>query len=181
MEVCEIVITGASHSSIYYVNHREVHTIATSGQSSIDCCCTKLIECVPSNPKQFLYHVSNGKLCIILNTYMAATFVSCIATSQVYRQSWLAFSRGASRRLFVLEILPDDFYLDKAWQILTCAWFTETNKFFRGRRVEYLARERLEVESAFSWLSTLGGAFSALGDSFDHCVGFYMRLANWMN
>lgn len=27
-----------------------------------------------------------------------------------------------------------------------------------------------EVDNAMSWLSTLGGAFSALGDNFGHCV-----------
>jgi hypothetical protein len=49
---------------------------------------------------------------------------------------------------------------------------------YRGRRVEYLARERAEVECAFSWLSTLGGAFSALGDSFGHCVGLLSEVCN---
>jgi hypothetical protein len=116
MELCEIVVTGASYSSIYYVNRSEVRSKAISGESSLHCCCIKLMECVPSNPKQFLYHVSNGKLCIILNSYMAATFASCLARSQVYRQSWLAYiPTTASRRLFVLEILPDHFYLDRAW------------------------------------------------------------------
>jgi thiamine pyrophosphokinase len=52
---------------------------------------------------------------------------------------------------------------------------------YRGKRVEYLARERAEVESAFSWLSTLGGAFSALGDSFDHCVGLLLEVSMYTN
>ena len=32
--------------------------------------------------------------------------------------------------------------------------------------------ERQEVDHAMSWLSTLGGAFSALGEEFDHCVSY---------
>ncbi|CAB3365411.1 Hypothetical predicted protein [Cloeon dipterum] len=58
------------------------------------------------------------------------------------------------KNLLAFEILPTIFFLDKAW----------------GRRMEYLAREREEVEHAFSWLSTLGGAFSALGDNYGHCA-----------
>lgn len=30
--------------------------------------------------------------------------------------------------------------------------------------------ERSEADHAMSWLSTLGGAFSALGENFEHCV-----------
>lgn len=35
-----------------------------------------------------------------------------------------------------------------------------------------MAIERREVDHAMSWLSTLGGAFSALGEEFQHCVNF---------
>lgn len=33
-----------------------------------------------------------------------------------------------------------------------------------------MVMERMEIDHAMSWLSTLGGAFSALGDQFVHCV-----------
>lgn len=33
-----------------------------------------------------------------------------------------------------------------------------------------LCHEKRELDSALAWLSTLGGAFSALGDNFKHCV-----------
>lgn len=36
-----------------------------------------------------------------------------------------------------------------------------------------MALERREVEHAMSWLSTLGGAFSALGEEFQHCVSYF--------
>ncbi|RZC38270.1 F58A4.6 -like [Asbolus verrucosus] len=37
-------------------------------------------------------------------------------------------------------------------------------------RVTKMVRERCELEHALSWLSTLGGAFSALGDYFERCA-----------
>lgn len=40
----------------------------------------------------------------------------------------------------------------------------------RGERAAHMALERCEVDHAMSWLSTLGGAFSALGEQFQHCV-----------
>lgn len=38
---------------------------------------------------------------------------------------------------------------------------------FRGEIVRVLVWEQLETDHMMSWLSTLGGAFSALGDYFD--------------
>lgn len=40
--------------------------------------------------------------------------------------------------------------------------------------MNYLIWTRVEIENAFSWLSTLGGAYSALGDYFEHCVSLEM-------
>ena len=37
----------------------------------------------------------------------------------------------------------------------------------------HMVLERCEVEHAMSWLSTLGGAFSALGENVEHCVSFH--------
>ncbi|KAF9796668.1 hypothetical protein SFRURICE_010639 [Spodoptera frugiperda] len=39
-----------------------------------------------------------------------------------------------------------------------------------NERILRLIWTRVEIENAFSWLSTLGGAYSALGDYFDHCA-----------
>lgn len=45
--------------------------------------------------------------------------------------------------------------------------------------------ERQEADHAMSWLSTLGGAFSALGEEFEHCVsfaaGFFIKLYNMLS
>ncbi|GJQ78150.1 hypothetical protein Trydic_g2482 [Trypoxylus dichotomus] len=58
---------------------------------------------------------------------------------------------GVNRILFDLE--------DTNNQIIDHKW---------NERISYLIRERCEVEHALSWLSTLGGAFSALGDYFEN-------------
>ncbi|CAG0916741.1 unnamed protein product [Notodromas monacha] len=39
-----------------------------------------------------------------------------------------------------------------------------------SRRLQRLVNEQIEVDYLASWLSTLGGAFSALGDSLAHCA-----------
>lgn len=40
----------------------------------------------------------------------------------------------------------------------------------RNERVSCMVREHCELEHALSWLSTLGGAFSAYGDYFTNCA-----------
>lgn len=40
--------------------------------------------------------------------------------------------------------------------------------------LNYLSYEKRELDSALAWLSTLGGAFSALGDDFENCVSWIM-------
>lgn len=39
-----------------------------------------------------------------------------------------------------------------------------------------MVMERQEIDHAMSWLSTLGGAFSALGDQFGHCVSAQLKI-----
>jgi len=47
----------------------------------------------------------------------------------------------------------------------------------RNERLERLVIERRELENAMSWLSTLGGAFSALGEEILHCVSMLHELS----
>ncbi|XP_063368970.1 uncharacterized protein F58A4.6 [Cydia amplana] len=49
---------------------------------------------------------------------------------------------------------PDSEVIDYAW----------------NERILKLVWSRVEIENAFSWLSTLGGAYSALGDYFEDCA-----------
>lgn len=63
------------------------------------------------------------------------------------------------------------------------------SRVFRGELVRTLIWEQLEIDHMMSWLSTLGGAFSALGDYFStsaeiagkisfHQMKLAMRLAD---
>lgn len=49
--------------------------------------------------------------------------------------------------------------------------------FCRNDRLTYLVREKCELEHALSWLSTLGGAFSALGDYYANCAETAGRIS----
>ncbi|CAH0549279.1 unnamed protein product [Brassicogethes aeneus] len=45
-------------------------------------------------------------------------------------------------------------------------------------RVSRMVREQCELEHALSWLSTLGGAFSALGDYYSNCADIAGRISS---
>ncbi|XP_052738812.1 uncharacterized protein LOC112056964 [Bicyclus anynana] len=101
----------------------------------------------------------------ILKVYSSALFLQpfvkeCL-NSDVYRTNVLRnlselCSHPDSRTVFLKLILepPDREVIDYAW----------------NTRMLQLIWTRVEVENAFSWLSTLGGAYSALGDYFEHCA-----------
>lgn len=48
---------------------------------------------------------------------------------------------------------------------------------FRGEIVRILIWEQLETDHMFSWLSTLGGAFSALGDYYEYSAEIAGRIS----
>ena len=48
--------------------------------------------------------------------------------------------------------------------------------FFSGTEIQLLVNEKAELDHIMSCLSTLGGAFSSLGDQFLHCVSKWL---NW--
>ncbi|XP_045454280.1 uncharacterized protein LOC123663656 [Melitaea cinxia] len=88
-------------------------------------------------------------------------FLKECLNSEVYRTNVLRnlkklSSHPNSGTLFLKLILepPDKEVIDYAWNY----------------RMSLLIWTRVEVENAFSWLSTLGGAYSALGDYFEHCA-----------
>ncbi|XP_055326541.1 uncharacterized protein F58A4.6 [Sitodiplosis mosellana] len=47
------------------------------------------------------------------------------------------------------------------------------------RRAFRITWEKVEIENLMSWLSTLGGAFSALGDSFEKCAEKAGRISEY--
>ncbi|KAK6642187.1 hypothetical protein RUM44_013910 [Polyplax serrata] len=53
-------------------------------------------------------------------------------------------------------------------EVLDYAW---------SKRIIQLVSQRQELENAMSWLSTLGGAFSALGDNFESCAKVAAKIS----
>jgi hypothetical protein len=47
----------------------------------------------------------------------------------------------------------------------------------RSEKLNRILMIRQNIDNGLSWLSTLGGAFSSLGDEFDNCVSFLLNLS----
>ncbi|KFM58935.1 hypothetical protein X975_22171, partial [Stegodyphus mimosarum] len=60
------------------------------------------------------------------------------------------------------------------WLVCVIVFITAAKKniidYKWNKNIEILVNEKCELENAMAWLSTLGGAFSALGDSYLHCA-----------
>ncbi|XP_011298867.1 uncharacterized protein F58A4.6 [Fopius arisanus] len=91
--------------------------------------------------------------------YVASVYVYLLKSSEVYRESavrllnqltWGAVRDGKQPVVLLRLRMPRKQFLDYNW----------------GERVTQMAMERREIDYALSWLSTLGGAFSAMGDHF---------------
>ncbi|XP_076231539.1 uncharacterized protein F58A4.6 [Calliopsis andreniformis] len=98
------------------------------------------------------------------NAYLVSAYVLALIKSQVYHQS-------AYKKL--LEYLMCKFLDNKNLNIIFIRLRTPRKQFLDykwNERMTQMAMERREVDHAMSWLSTLGGAFSALGDNFQHCA-----------
>ncbi|KAF3427383.1 hypothetical protein E2986_09426 [Frieseomelitta varia] len=95
-----------------------------------------------------------------LNAYVVSAYIVTLTNSQTYRKAALTklLQYLAYRLLnrinssYSKSILQHDFFN------------------FRNERITQMAIERREVDHTMSWLSTLGGAFSALGEEFQHCI-----------
>nr|XP_034175639.1 uncharacterized protein F58A4.6 [Osmia lignaria] len=117
------------------------------------------------------FHKNNlvevNKICLNrkgYNAYFVSAYVVTLIKSQTYRRA--AFSKLLQYLMYQLsdkiniEVIlmklrtPKKQFLDYKW----------------NERITQMALERREVDHAMSWLSTLGGAFSALGEEFQHCA-----------
>ncbi|XP_017890899.1 uncharacterized protein LOC108631464 [Ceratina calcarata] len=111
------------------------------------------------------------------NAYFVSAYVGTLANSKTYRKS--AFERllqyiscKLSERttttattnvgvIFMKLRTPQRQFLDYKW----------------NEKMAQMAVERREVDHAMSWLSTLGGAFSALGEEFQYCAEMAGRIS----
>lgn len=112
------------------------------------------------------YNESN-KICFSkkgCNAYVASAYVITLMISQTYRRA--AFNKLLEYLMYQLQdktstgVILMKLRTPKK-QILDYNW---------SNRMTQMVLERREVEHAMSWLSTLGGAFSALGEEFQHCA-----------
>ncbi|XP_029666496.1 uncharacterized protein F58A4.6 [Formica exsecta] len=102
-----------------------------------------------------------------LNSYLVSAYIVTLSKSFVYRKSAmkvlktflrtcnnLAFDEGYLQIIFIRLRMPKKQFLDYKW----------------NEKLMQMVLEKQETDCAMSWLSTLGGAFSALGEEFKHCA-----------
>ncbi|XP_014480064.1 PREDICTED: uncharacterized protein LOC106747226 [Dinoponera quadriceps] len=95
-----------------------------------------------------------------LSSYLVSAYIVTLLDSHVYRNSALkALFRWLHDRKYVQIVFirlrtPRRQFLDYKW----------------NDKLMQMVLERQEADHAMSWLSTLGGAFSALGEEFEHCA-----------
>lgn len=105
------------------------------------------------------------------NAYFVSAYIFTMKNSDVYRTAalkWLLkfshYERGDTEPVDAVLIklrTPKKQFLDYQW----------------NEKLTRIILERREVNHAMSWLSTLGGAFSALGEEFHHCAKMAGRIS----
>ncbi|KAI4491995.1 hypothetical protein M0802_010120 [Mischocyttarus mexicanus] len=99
-----------------------------------------------------------------INAYLASLYINCLIKSDIYRKAAL---QGLLERFCLLTNHPDCTYLflmklrTPKKQFLDYKW---------NERINKLALITREIDIAMSWLSTLGGAYSSLGEESLYCV-----------
>lgn len=104
-----------------------------------------------------------------INSYGFHIFLNELKCSPTYHRA-VAKNVKSTSSPFVIQLIPNRLeFIDKTWWV-----FFEIFRLFiiilfnfRGEIVRVLIWELLEIDHMMSWLSTLGGAFSALGDYFE--------------
>ncbi|CAK9832825.1 Uncharacterized protein F58A4.6 [Anthophora retusa] len=108
-----------------------------------------------------------NKICINkkgYNAYLLSAYVVTLIKSQTYR-------RAAHKKLS--QYLPYKSLDKENLEVILMKLRTPKKQFLDykwNERVAQIIVERRETDHAMCWLSTLGGAFSALGEEFHHCA-----------
>ncbi|KAK0159687.1 hypothetical protein PV327_010778 [Microctonus hyperodae] len=95
---------------------------------------------------------------------LASVYIKIMKTSCAYCQNAIKLleillknhdiSDDCQSAIFLRLKMPKKPFLDYRW----------------SERMNLMAMERREIDYAMSWLSTLGGAFSAMGEQFNYCA-----------
>ncbi|KAL7289009.1 hypothetical protein TKK_0016966 [Trichogramma kaykai] len=100
-----------------------------------------------------------------LNAYLVSVYLYTIIQSTTYRKAALhRLERFVASKEYLLNDIPTVIFIrlkTPKHQFLDFEW---------NKRMTRLVIQKHDLDVAMSWLSTLGGAFSALGDEFNHCA-----------
>lgn len=114
--------------------------------------------------------IKKVKFQLVLNFIEFSYFMYLLQTSNVYRSHVIKYwTSKSTKNIPKSKNLTLYFTLvDPHQQILDFKWC---------HRITNLVMERSELDNAMSWFSTLGGAYSALGDEFSHCAEMAGRIS----
>uniref|UniRef100_A0A8D8XWP9 Uncharacterized protein n=1 Tax=Cacopsylla melanoneura TaxID=428564 RepID=A0A8D8XWP9_9HEMI len=103
---------------------------------------------------------------IISDGYSFSYIKNCLQKSSVYRRKVLEYyskispnSPNTNWKIIVNLIEPQQHILDFKW----------------AKIIDTMVVERRELDDSFSWMSTLGGAYSALGDYIPNYVSIVTK------
>ncbi|CAD6208985.1 GSCOCG00010797001-RA-CDS [Cotesia congregata] len=105
---------------------------------------------VPMNTKGFSGYAGSGYVTLMKNSLLYRSSALKLYADLIPHEKIMNFTG-----IFLMKLkMPRKQFLDYIWnEIITS-----------------MVLERREISYAMSWLSTLGGAFSAMGDQFCHCA-----------
>ncbi|XP_051153438.1 uncharacterized protein F58A4.6 isoform X2 [Leptopilina boulardi] len=98
-----------------------------------------------------------------LCSFLVSAYVSNLQRSDIFRKSAFKIlnlfikenSSLQDNKIVLIKLRnPRKYFIDYAW----------------NERITQMTAEKREIEHAMSWLSTLGGAFSALGEEIPYCA-----------
>ncbi|XP_023019381.1 uncharacterized protein F58A4.6 [Leptinotarsa decemlineata] len=104
--------------------------------------------------KELKTNIKNGRF-VYIDCAFFHYLLKELLISKFYRLNFLYFWNVESNGSLEIVLQPTKYDLiDYNW----------------NERIYQMVREKCELDNALSWLSTLGGAFSALGDYFPNCA-----------
>ncbi|RXG67980.1 hypothetical protein Avbf_01482 [Armadillidium vulgare] len=115
-----------------------------------------VLSCKEESAKRKIYNGFTLERVIQIKCLWFPVLLKELESSSLYRQLFIRNFKNVSKLKHYKNNLELFVRLDcQIWQTLDYSW---------EYRCSYLLQERSHLDSVMSWLSTLGGAFSALGD-----------------
>ncbi|KZC07207.1 PREDICTED: uncharacterized protein LOC107185435 [Dufourea novaeangliae] len=105
-----------------------------------------------------------NKICFNKNAYFVSAYVVTLMNSRTYRTAALN-----TLLQYLAHRVPDKIH-SKIILMKLCTPKKQFLDYNWNTRITQMILERIDVDHTMSWLSTLGGAFSALGEEFQYCA-----------